>query len=58
MDQEVEEDVGEQQVDQEVDKVEFGASDNSFDSGQEPEDKSIPDYNPSRHRQVLFQVLT
>ena len=41
-------DVREQQVDQEIDEVEFGASNSSFDSGEELEDESDPDYDPYR----------
>jgi len=50
MNHEVNEAVGEQQVDQEAGEVELGASDNSFDSGEELEDESNPDYDPSRDR--------
>ena len=42
--------MGGQQKDQEVDEIEPGASDSSFDSDEEPEDKSDPDYDPSRDR--------
>jgi len=42
--------VGEQQEDQEITEVQSGASDSSFDFGEEPEDESSPDYGPSRDR--------
>ena len=58
MDQEVKEDVGEQQVNQEIDEVELGASNSRFDLDEEPADESIPDYDLSSDRQILFQVLT
>ena len=32
------------------DEVKSGASDNGFDSGEEPEDEYNLDYNPSRDR--------
>ena len=40
----------EQQVQQEVGDVELEASTSSFDSGEEPDDESDLDYNPSRDR--------
>ena len=49
-DQEIDEIVVKQQVKQETDKVESGVSDSSFDSGEEPEDESNPNYDPSRGR--------
>ena len=38
------------QVQQEVDDAELEASTSSFDSGEEPDDESDPDYDPSRDR--------
>ena len=49
-DQEIDVMIMEQQVDQDVLDVESEASTNSFDSGEEPDDKSNPDYDPSRDR--------
>jgi len=46
----IDEAVGGQQKDQEITEVESGASDNSFDSVEEREDVSNPDYDPSRDR--------
>ena len=40
----------EQQVEQEVGDAESEVSISSFDSGEEPDDESGPDYNPSRDR--------
>ena len=40
----------EQQVRQEVGDVESEASTSRFDSGEEPDDESDPDYDPSRDR--------
>ena len=40
----------EPQVQQEVDSAESEASMSSFDSGEEPDDESDPDYDPSRDR--------
>jgi len=48
MDQEVDEAVGKQQVNGEVDEVELGVSDSSFDSSEELEDESDPGYDLSR----------
>ena len=42
--------MGEQQDQQEVDDAESEASTTSFDSGEEPNDESDPDYDPSRDR--------
>jgi len=50
MDQEVDDEVGEQQVNEEINEVEFGASDSSFNLNKELEDKSDPDYDPFRDR--------
>jgi len=38
--------LSEQQVDREVDDADLGASNNSFDSAEEPKDESDPDYDP------------
>jgi len=38
----------EPQVQQEVDNAESEATESSFDSGEEPDDESNPDYDPSR----------
>jgi len=40
----------EPQVQQEVDNAESEGSTSSFDSGEEPDDESDPDYDPSRDR--------
>ena len=40
----------EAQVQQEVGDAESEASTSSFDSGEEPDDESNPDYNPCRDR--------
>ena len=42
--------MGEHQVDQEIDEVEFGASDSSFDIGEEPKHESDSNYDLSRDR--------
>jgi len=48
LNQEINEAVVVQQVEQEADEVELGVSNSGFDSGEEPEDESDPDYDPSR----------
>jgi len=47
-DQEIDELMVEQQVEQEVGDAKSKASTSSFYSGEEPDDESDPDYNPSR----------
>jgi len=42
--------VVEQQVEQEADEVDLEVSDSSFNLGEEPEEESNPDYDPSRDR--------
>ena len=54
--QEIDETVGEQAEDQEIDEVKSGASDSSFDLGEEPKDDSNPDYDPSRDHLVISSV--
>jgi len=49
-DQEIDEMIVDQQVEQEVGDAESEVSISSFDSGEEPDDESGPDYNPSRDR--------
>ena len=46
----------EQQAKQEVGDAESEASTSSFDSGEEPDDKSDPDYDQFRDRQVVLGV--
>ena len=48
IDWEIDEEVGEQEVHQATNEVEFGASDSSFNLGEEPKDESDLDYDPSR----------
>jgi len=50
VDREVDEVVEKQRVDKEVNEVELGVSDSSFDSGEDLEDEFDPDYGPSRDR--------
>ena len=40
------------QADHGIKDIESGASNNDFDSGEEPEDEFDPDYDPSSNRQV------
>ena len=40
----------EQHVNLDVDEVDLGVLDSSFDSGEEPKDKSDPDYDSCRDR--------
>ena len=50
MDHKVDEAVGEHHVDQEVDELEFRASNSSFASGEEPKDESNLNYDLIRDR--------
>jgi len=46
----------EQHVQQQIGDAESEASTSSFDSGEEPDDESDTDYNPSRDREVGLGV--